>query len=310
MKAKHTILLVLVFLLFSCEEEVVLDLPEGEELLVVQGHIEQDAPPLVVLTRSVPVFKNTSSSDLKMSFIHGAQVTVSTGSKSYDLQELSITSFTPDLKRLLEEQFAVPPSLLEPGSGFEFFIYTTDELKGETGNSYRLEIGHGGRKLSASTTIPQLNPLTELFIVPHPDPKEDSLVSVYYRYKDPDTLGNSVRYFTKRNNEPFYAGLLTSVFNDELINGAASLTFPLGRGIPQGQEIDQITAGYFGRGDTVTIKWAAIDLAHFRFWSTLESERSSNGSPIGSPDITRSNIKGGLGIWGGYAATYHTIIVD
>lgn len=310
MKAKHTIILLLVLLLSGCEEEVVLDLPEGKEKLVVQGHIEQGAPPIVVLTRSVPVFSSTSVNNLENNFVHGAQVTVSSGNQSYELRELAPAQFTPDLKRLLSEQFAVPPSWLEPGSGFIFYIYTTDELKGETGKNYRLHVNYQENSLSAFTTIPQLNPLTELFVVHHPDSGEDSLVSVYYRYNDPDTLGNSVRYFTKRNREPFYAGLLTSVFNDELINGARSLTFPLGRGIPQGQVIDTETAGYFGRGDTVIIRWAAIDLAHFRFWSTLESERSSNGSPIGTPDITRSNIKGGLGIWGGYAVTYHSIIID
>lgn len=310
MKGKFSIVLFLVLLLFGCEEEVMLELPEGKEKLVVQGHIEQDAPPIVVLTRSVPVFSSSSKNDLGKSFVHGARVIVSTGSQSYELREFAPAQFTPELKRLLSEQFAVPPTSLEPGSGFVFYIYTTDELKGETGKSYGLQISYEDHSLSASTTIPQLNPLSELFAVPHPDSGEDSLVSVYYRYNDPDTLGNSVRYFTKRNNEPFYAGLLTSVFNDELINGARSLTFPLGRGVPQGRDSDERTAGYFGKGDTVTIRWAAIDLAHFRFWSTLESERNSNGSPIGTPDITRSNVKGGLGIWGGYAVTYHSIIID
>lgn len=303
-------LLLLVLFLFGCEEEIALELPAGEELLVVQGHIEQGSQPIVVLMRSVPVFTSTTQEELEASFVHGAQIIVSTKGREYTLKELPASALTPELKRLLSEQFAVPPLQLQPGSDFIFYLYTTDKIRGEVGKSYGLHISYGTQVLTATTTIPQLNPLTELFVVPHPDPAEDSLVSIYYRYNDPDTLGNSVRYFTKRNSEPFYAGLLTSVFNDELINGANSLTFPLARGIPQGQEIDPETAGYFGRGDTVTIRWAAIDLPHFRFWSTLEAERSSNGSPIGSPNITRSNINGGLGIWGGYGVTYHSIIIE
>lgn len=310
MKGKYHIWLLLVLFLFGCEEEIILDLPAGEELLVVQGHIEQGSQPIVVLTRSVPVFNSTTKQELEASFVHGAQIMVRTKDQEYTLKELPASAFTPELKRLLSEQFAVPPIQLQPGSNFVFYVYTSDELKGEVGKSYGLHVRYENQVLNATTTIPQLNPLTELFVVPHPDPAEDSLVSIYYSYNDPDTLGNSVRYFTKRNSEPFYAGLLTSVFNDELINGATSLTFPLGRGIPQGQELDLETAGYFGRGDTVIIRWAAIDLPHFRFWSTLESERSSNGSPIGSPNITRSNIKGGLGIWGGYGVTYHAVIIE
>jgi hypothetical protein len=310
MKLAQYIGLLFILFLFACEEEIELDLPLGEEMLVVQGHIEQGAPPLIVLTRTVPVFEGSSLVEQEARFVHQAQVVVRSEGNSYTLNEIPVSGLTTELKHLLSDQFAVPPGKLQPGSGFIFYVYTTTELKGVPGNRYDLQIVSGEQVLSATTTIPHLNPLDELFVVPHPDPAQDSLVSVYYRYSDPDTLGNSVRYFTRRNTEPFYAGLLSSVFNDELINGAKGLSFPLARGIPQGQTIDPKTAGYFGKGDTVTIRWASIDLPHFRFWSTLESERSSNGSPIGTPNITRSNIKGGLGIWGGYGVTYHSITVQ
>lgn len=206
-------------------------------------------------------------------------------------------------------QIGVRPELLNASGGFNFYVYTSEELQGEVGKSYSLRISHQGKTLTAVTTIPQLNPLSELTISPHPKPEEDSLRILNYSYTDPDTIGNSIRYFTKRNSEPFYPGLFNSVFNDELINGG-SITFPLDRGEPKGQEeIDEDLYSYFGVGDTVTVRWAAIDLPHYRFWSSLENEQNSNGSPIGSPNITRSNIKGGLGVWGGYGVTYHTLII-
>ncbi|MDX5437010.1 MAG: DUF4249 domain-containing protein [Pontibacter sp.] len=310
MKHLPIILLLILLGLSSCEENLTLDIPEGEPQLVVEGHIEQGTHPIVVLTRSLPVFADVSAATLENAFVHDAQVTVSAGDKTYTLQELPSAAFSMELKEQLAIQFGISEKLLNGSSGFPFYIYTTTELKGELGKSYRLRISHEGKVLTAVTTIPNINPIDSLWTAPHPDPQEDSLRVLMYKYTDPDTLGNSVRYFTKRNSEPFYPGLLGSVFNDELINGS-TITFPLDRGEPRGQkEINRDLYGYFGKGDTVIVRWAAIDLTHFRFWSTLESEQNSNGSPIGSPNTTRSNINGGLGIWGGYGVTYHGIVIE
>ncbi|EJF11630.1 DUF4249 family protein [Pontibacter sp. BAB1700] len=309
MRIRNLLALVLITFLLSCEESLTIDIPAGQEQLVVEGHIEQDAPPVVVLTRSMPVFAGSSPADIEASFVHGAQVEVSIAGKSYTLKEVPAAAFWPGLRRVVSEQYAIPENQLTSNSNFIFYVYTSDELRGEIGKSYQLRISHEGRVLTSSTTIPHLNPLQELFLQPHPDPRQDSLFTLFYRYRDPDTLGNSVRYFTKRNSEPFYPGYFTSVFNDELINGVQNLSFPLDRGEPRGRDVDLDTYSYFGKGDTITVRWAAIDLDHYRFWYTLENERNNNGSPIGSANTTRSNINGGLGVWGGYGVTYHQIVV-
>ncbi|SIQ94399.1 DUF4249 family protein [Pontibacter lucknowensis] len=309
MRIRNLLSLVLFTFLVSCEESLTIDIPAGQEQLVVEGHIEQGAPPVVVLTRSMPVFSGFSPADIEASFVHGAQVEVSIAGKSYTLKEVPAAAFWPGLRRVVSEQYAIPENQLTSNSNFIFYVYTSDELRGEIGKSYQLRISHEGRVLTSSTTIPHLNPLQELFLQPHPDPRQDSLFTLFYRYRDPDTLGNSVRYFTKRNSEPFYPGYFTSVFNDELINGVQNLSFPLDRGEPRGRDVDLDTYSYFGKGDTITVRWAAIDLDHYRFWYTLENERNNNGSPIGSANTTRSNINGGLGVWGGYGVTYHQIVV-
>ncbi len=309
MKLRNWLILLLTALLSACEENLTIDIPAGQEQLVVEGHIEQGAPPVVVLTRSMPVFAGFSPADIEASFVHGAQVVVSSAGRSYTLKEVPAAAFWPELRRVVSEQYAIPEARLTSGSNFIFYVYTSEEFLGELGKSYQLRISHGGRVLTSSTTIPYLNPLQELFLQPHPDPRQDSLFTLFYRYRDPDTLGNSVRYFTKRNGEPFYPGYFSSVFNDELINGIQNLSFPLDRGEPRGREVDLATYSYFGKGDTIVVRWAAIDIEHYRFWYTLENERNNNGSPIGSPNTTRSNINGGLGVWGGYGVTYHRIVV-
>lgn len=305
----YTLSLLMLLLFSGCEEDLNLILPEGEEMLVVEGHIEQGTPPVVVLTRSVPVFSDLSVEALEQSFVHDAQVTVTSKGQAYTLQEVASPAFSEELRQVVSVQLGIPVKQLRRNSGFLFYVYTTDELLGEVGQSYRLRISQEGRMLTATTTIPQPNPLDSLWTLPHPDPQQDSLKVLYYSYTDPDTLGNSIRYSTKRNNEPFFPGLFTSVFNDELVNGS-SISFPLDRGEPKGQaEISEELYGYFGVGDTVVVRWAAIDLPHYRFWYSLESEQNSNGSPIGTPNITQSNIEGGLGIWGGYGVSYHSILI-
>ncbi|MBX0335005.1 DUF4249 domain-containing protein [Pontibacter sp. HSC-14F20] len=310
MQLRYFLLLLLLSFLTACEENLTIDIPAGQEKLVVEGHIEQGAPPVVVLTRSRPVFAGFSPADIEDSFVHGAQVVVSSGGQSYTLKEAPAVAFRPELRRVVSEQFAIPEEQLTGNSNFIFYVYTSEELLGEVGKSYQLRISYEGRVLTSSTTIPNLNPLQELFMQPHPDPSQDSLFTLFYRYQDPDTIGNSIRYFTKRNSEPFYPGYFASVFNDELINGVQNLSFPLDRGEPRGQDVDFDTYSYFAKGDTVIVRWAAIDIEHYRFWYTLENERNNNGSPIGSPNTTRSNINGGLGVWGGYGVTYHQIVVE
>jgi hypothetical protein len=301
----------LIFLpfLWSCETDMTLDLPEGKAKIVVEGHIEQDAPPIVVLTRSVPIFSGFKTEDIEAAFVHDAQVFVSVGSQEFALQEVNSDNLPPSLLNLIGEQYGFTK---DPASGklsFRFYFYTTSQLLGKTGTNYKLRIQADGETLTASTSIPYLIPIDSLWTKPHADPKNDSLVMLWYRYRDPDTLGNNARYFTKRNREPFYPGYFASIFTDEFINGAAKIDFPLARGESKGSKPDMATYGYFRKGDTITVKWCSLDYQHYQFWLSLENDFNSRGNPFGAPVAIQSNIKGGLGIWGGYGVTYHRLVV-
>jgi hypothetical protein len=117
-----------------------------------------------------------------------------------------------------------------------------------------------------------------------------------------------VRYFTKENSQPFYPGY-NSVFEDVVINGS-TFDFPIDKGVDR-NDTTSYYDGYFAfrKGDTVTVKWCNIDKAHFDFWRTLEFELGSQGSPFSTPVTILTNIEGGLGIWGGYAPSYKTMII-
>lgn len=294
-------------LLSSCEEDVAIEIPAGAEQLVVQGHIGQDAAPLVVLTRSVPALALTDAESFTSTFVHDATVTVMQGDQSYILSEKLVRNLSVQDQQLVREQFGFTAQDVSKWKNLNFYVYTSDAVKGSIGQRYNLRIEAEGKLLTATTSIPSPTPIDSLWFIPHPDLENDSLVTLWYRYQDPDTLGNQVRYFTSRNSEPFYPGYAASVFNDEFVNGR-TIDFPLERGRPKSAQLNQETDSYFNRGDTVRLKWAAIDYPHYQFWFTLEADRASNGNPLGFPTTVRANITGGLGIWGGYGVSRHRII--
>ncbi len=294
-------------LLSSCEEDIQITIPTGEEKLIVQGHIEQEAPPFVILTRSIPVFAGAETSHFTNTFVHDASITVGTNGQTYSLREVLLRDLPAAQQQLVSEQFGITLPVIPSSPATDFYLYTTADLTGKLGQHYILQINAAGKLLTATTSIPNPTPIDSLWFRPHPDAKNDSLVTLWYRYRDPDTLGNNVRYFTSRNAEPFYPGYQASVLTDEFVNGQ-SIDFPLERGYAKSAKVDLETYTYFKRGDTVHLKWAALDYQHYQFWFTLEADRASNGNPFGFPTTVRSNIQGGLGIWGGYGVSWHTVI--
>ncbi len=293
--------------LISCEEDIAINLVAGEEKLVVQGHIEQNAPPFVILSRSIPVFYAEANEAFANAIVHQATVSVSSAGTVYPLQEVLLTSLSAAQQQIVSEQFGFALPIAPNSSLTKVTVYTSTDLKGETGKSYQLQVNSEGKTLTATTTIPEPTPVDSLWFRPHPNPKNDSLVTLWYRYQDPDTLGNNVRFFTSRNLEPFYPGYQASVLTDEFVNGR-TIEFPLERGYPKSAKVDLENYSYFKKNDTVRLKWAAIDYQHYQFWFTLEADRASNGNPFGFPTTVRSNVTGGLGIWGGYGVSRHTVI--
>ncbi len=301
--------------LIACERTADIELPSAPPMLVVEGYIEPGLPPIVLLTESAPVFAPLSAASLAATLVHDARVTVTTaGDSTFVLREIAADSLPLALRQALAEQAGLT---LDPVTGrlpvpltFYTSIPTPGEpsLVGRAGRTYVLNVTARGQSLSAITSIPHLAPLDSLWFEPAVDPTlADSLLTLFYAFQDPDTIGNASRAFTKVNGEPFYAPTLQSAFTDEFVNGRR-FTFSLDRGRPRAQTIDGNRAVLFRRGDTVTVRWCAIDQPHFRFWLSYDNALNLNGSPLAAPSVLASNVRGGLGIWGGYGTTYISIV--
>lgn len=281
LQGKYSILWSLLFLMIffsSCTTDISVDLPDPEEKIVVEGYIEQDSTPYVLLTRNSPYFGGFDLNDLEQYLVYDALVTVSDGVITDTLDDVYLTGYK--------------------------YISINRRIKGEFRKSYTLRVEVDGKLLTARTTIPDLLELDSLWYEEHENHENDSLVFVHTRYVDPDTLGNYIRYLSKRNSEDFYYVFVT---DDRFFNGQA-FSFPLRRGEDPDADFDQDTYGYFWKGDTVIIKWTAIDKTTYDFWNSVDYE-TNTGGPFGSATVIKSNVDGGLGILGGYALYYDTLYI-
>lgn len=272
-------------LLSSCEKEVHITLASTPPQLVVQGVIENNQPPYVLLTTTIGFFSNVDLSTVQNIFVHNAVVKVSDGTKTTTLRE-----YTADTT-----------------NGNKFYVYTIDTanlgnaLIGEIGKQYTLTIISNGITYTSTTAIPTPKGLDTLwFGAPIFTRKKTpaNALELFGNYTDPDTMGNYVRYYTRRNSEPFYAG---GLFNDQLVNGKHINDVDLFAGFANTADVNRDSVIYFYPGDSVTLKWCEIDKGVYDFWNTFQFSLQSGGNPFSSPINIKSNISNGaLGVWAGY----------
>jgi len=259
-------------------------MPDPDPKIVVEGFIDKGEIPYVILTRNSPYYDTINANSLQNYFISGATVKMFDGTDTTTFQELQFDT-----------------------AGVTASIYVGVGVTGQVGKTYQLFVKADGQNVHATTSIIQPLPLDSVWYVDAPSPNPDSLVQLMVHYSDPPGYGNYVRYFTKQNSDDYMPGY-NSVFDDALINGT-SFDFPLDRGVDRNIDSTFNNYGYFNRGDTIIVKWSAIDKSHFDFWRTLEFELGSTGNPFASPVKVQSNVVGGLGIWGGYSSSYDTLVV-
>ncbi len=292
MNMRLPLLIILSVLLFSsCERAVEFELDDVTPKIVVEATIENGKVPMVALSRSSSFFSQIDLAALANSFVRNAEVYISNGALTHRLKEYPVNI-----------------------GGFTFYYYSNDPASpatafaGEINRQYSLRIVADGKEYTAVTSIPDTTRrIDSLFWKPAPAGNVPEKVAVMIRAYDPPGFGDYTRYFTQRNSEPLYPGLI-SVYDDQVIDGS-SFEVQVERGVDRNQGSSS-GYSYFDKGDTVTVKICNIDKACFDFWRTMEYAYSNIGNPFASPTKVVSNIKGGgLGYFGGYAAQYHSIII-
>ena len=294
----------------SCEKEIDINIDAPKNALVVEGHIENGLPPYVLLTKNSAFFGNIDINDIASYFVSGAKITVTTDNDSVQLQEYSsaFLELLPDsVVFALADQFGLDIQSVDDFPPIIIYTVPFDETDfvGVIGKSYDLRIEIDDKIITSTTTLPEPVFFDSLWIKPPANPAlADSFFQFRGQLKDPIAPGNYYRYFTQADGGPWLLSGQT-VFDDGFFNGKDFQIFiPKGRPIGSfGGDIDFETDGLWTAQDTIcTVKLSMIDKAHYEFWRTLEANRSSQGNPFGSVVYVKSNVKGALGIWGGYSS--------
>lgn len=285
-KNKYILLFTGITSLLSCEKDITVTLPKPEPKIVVEGHIEPGIPAYVILTHSSAYFAPVDSQTVANTVVYGATVIVSDG----------ITADT--LKQVFDFNFFPP------------FVYEGDplKLKGQIGKTYSLTINAEGKTLYATTTMTPAVVLDSVWF--KPENPGDSLGLAWGHLTEPAGKGNQYRWMAKRiGKDNRFIAPFASSFDDEFFDGK-SFDFSALRGKEFNSskpDDNNREALFFKKGDKIIVKFCTTDEASLKFYRGFETDAVSNGNPFAAPTTIKSNITGGLGIWGAYTPSYDTI---
>lgn len=285
-------LVVIACCLTACERDIEILPDRTSPKVVVDGEIENNRPPIIVISNSLNFFSTIDSTELANSFVHNATVTIREGSTVYPMKEFEVIL----------------------SSGRRIYYYSNDPqnlnpLFGRLGRRYELTITVGTETYRSETEIPLLTKtMDSLWWKQAPNNEDPKKVILMAKVTDPPGLGNYIRYFTSENNKPFLPGL-NSVFDDNIIDGK-TYDIQVDKGVNRNEEIEFEEYGFFNRGDTAVVKLCNINKSSYDFWRTWEFNLQSIGNPFSSPGKVIGNISNnGLGAFCGYAAQYRTLII-
>jgi hypothetical protein len=309
-------------ILFSCQEEITLNLPQAESKLVVEGSIEPGFPPYITLTKNQGYFDEIDINTYNNLFVN-------------DVDTIKVWCYNESGEkeiRILEEIELVdtlPPiytDLSYDWSGNSTYDFSKEE------RTYYLEIKWNNQIITAETFIPKSTPLDCLWVDQNETTDEDFKCDIRALYSDPGDKQNNILIKSKRiqhytfnedscrsKNKPDLLLKLVDSGSDILVNGQSFETyFPRPNkngGFPSGKynsshTMECANGDILDRDkDIVLIKFCQIDEPSMKFWRGLVRQGGTNGNPFAEPLNLVSNINGGLGVWSGYSSVYYKVPV-
>lgn len=303
---KIVIYLLSIIILSSCTKEVEIDIPGYEDKLVVDGFIETNAPPFVLLSHTNDIYSPTNLEAYLNGFISGAIVTVNDGTTTFTLDEICTDNLPPGTEDYAANLFGIP---VEELANYHLCAYTSMDLSllGEVGKTYYLSVTYGSKTYTSSTTIVEPTPLVNTFW--KPDNDETEYGYSWAKLTDPAGQYDAYRWEVRYISEPFFTKTFSPVFDDQFFDG---LSFEFAYENPMSFDDDNWPddkRGYYKMGDTIVIKFSKMDRYVFEFLEKKYTQIYTAGNPFATPTNIPSNIEGGaLGLWAGYSPWYDTLI--
>lgn len=303
----------IVLFLFSCTKEVKIDIPGYSEQLVVEGRIETDGFPIVMLSRSQNVYAPTDLLAYLNSFVSDASVSVSDGQQNISLELIPVSSLPLESQKTLAEMLKLElhEVVFLP---IPVFSTTNESIRGTIGKTYTLTIQEGGKTYSGSTTLFPPVPLQNLFWRPsNQNPEYGFVVGVL---ADPPNQYNAYKWEAKRitpqqNGQPldtlFRRGP-GSYFDDRYFDGLVFEFEAANRQRRKDTTHLEEFRRYYRYGDIVVAKFSRIDRNVFDFFNKMNEQIGNAGNPFAVPVNAPSNINGALGIWAGVSTWFDTVV--
>ncbi|MCE9537973.1 MAG: DUF4249 domain-containing protein, partial [Bacteroidetes bacterium] len=237
--------------LFSCTEDINLNVVGGEKKIVIEGSIENGQYAKVIVTRNSPLSQTINVITI---LVTDAKVYVSNGVIT-DTLVLSIDSFA-----------SFP------------LVYKGSLLVGVPQQTYYLTVIADGKTYTSITTIPASVALDSVWW--QAQPPRDSLGYAWAHLSEPAGYGNAYKWFAKRATEDSrFISPYASSFDDKFIDGK-SFDFAYNRGTdPNDQAVappEKEEDGFFKITDTVYIKFCTIDYYTAKFYTTYEAALQTN----------------------------------
>ncbi len=303
----------LAMLLIGCTKEVEIDIAGFEEQLVVEGRIETNGFPIVLLSRSQNVYAATNIGSYLQSFISDATISVNNGQQKIELELFSITELPLPSQKTVAEMLELE---LYEVVFLPILVYSTSNtlIKGEKGKTYALDINYKGKSYNGSTSLLNPVPLDTIYWMPNSENTEYGL-SVG-RLSDPKYEYNAYKWEAKRINiqsngeelDTLFRKGGSAYFDDKFFNGI-TLEFEASNRQRRKDPTHLLEyKRYYRLGDSVVVKFSRIDEKSFDFYNKMDAQLNSAGNPFATPVNIPSNISGGaLGIWCGVSPWYDTL---
>ncbi|HIN42060.1 MAG TPA: DUF4249 domain-containing protein [Flavobacteriales bacterium] len=309
--SRYPIILIALLMVFGsgCSKIIDIDIPPTSTLLVVEGSIRNGESPFVLLSESQGYFDPVGTPGEGF-YLGGAEVTVSVNGTPYLLDEICTTDLSPEDLEQVATMLGMDAEIL---SMFPLCAYTSlnePALIGVEGSKYDLHVLYDTLEVTSSSILHYVIPIDSAYFLVPSTSENDSLGFIWTTYTDPDTLGNSFRWSSRRvGQDPSFIYPLGSAWNDSFINGQ-TFTFSFFRYSADHNSEPEGEYGFWKTGDTVKVRLETIDESAYDAVMTFEAAASAQGNPFAPPTNVKSNIEGGLGWWIAYSASEYTVICN
>lgn len=249
---------------------------EFQPRLIVEGRIEQGGVAEVMLSLNKAFDESFREEELQEIVVRWAKVTVSNSHQS----EVLTGRYDPSYPTR--------------------FIYQSNEILGEVGESYTLTVEYGGDTWHATTTIPAPHRLEQITATP----TCDSLYQIQ-ALLPPDEAGSPMLVECALGEETFFRPALLGILGGD--HRGQNRTITINRPLDY-TRITRYTT-QFRPHEEVRIRLATTSSFGYDYWSQWENNTVNSLNPIFPARMNLpTNLSGGaFGIWCGYGAAYYRI---